>query len=94
MVIQGLIFNKNPVYEKCPSCHSLSTLRKSHSRKTSEKLIKKITIFAPYRCKKCGWRGYQAKLVLTSKALKNGITYLFMIAFAAFIIYEILKSFI
>ena len=94
MVSQGLIFSKNPVYEKCPSCHSLGTLRKSHSRKTSEKLIKKLTIFAPYRCKKCSWRGYQAKLVLTSKALKNGITYLFMIAFAAFIIYEILKRFI
>ncbi len=64
------------------------------NRKTSEKLIKKLTIFAPYRCKKCGWRGLQSKIVLTNKALKNGITYLVMIAFAAFIIYEILKKFI
>ena len=94
MVSQGLIFKKNPLYEDCPSCHSLGTLRKSRSRKISEKLIKKLTIFAPYRCKKCGWRGFRSKLVLTSKSLKNGITYLLMIAFAAFIIYEILKRFI
>ena len=44
MVSQGLIFKKNPLYEKCPSCSSQTTLRKSRARKLSEKIIKKINI--------------------------------------------------
>ncbi len=42
MVTQGLIFKKNPIYEKCPSCTSIGSLRKSHSRSIWEKIIKML----------------------------------------------------
>ena len=94
MVSQGLIFKKNPLYEKCPSCFSQTTLRKSRARKLSEKIIKNFTIFGLYRCKKCGWRGYRPRFILTTQSVKNGIIYLILIAFAAIIIYQILKRFV
>ncbi|MFC2103002.1 hypothetical protein ACFLSS_01090 [Bacteroidota bacterium] len=59
-----------------------------------EKIVKTITLYGIYRCKKCGWRGYRSKFLLTTKSIKNGIGYLFMIAVAAVIIYQILKRFV
>jgi len=94
MITQGLIFRKNPLYERCPSCESLNSLRKSRPRKLSEKLIKYLSVFAPYRCKKCGWRGYRARFILTKQSLKNGLLYILLIIFAGFIVYQILKRFV
>jgi predicted RNA-binding Zn-ribbon protein involved in translation (DUF1610 family) len=94
MVSQGLFFKKNPLYEKCPSCETLNSLRKSRPRKTLERLIKTLTIFAPYRCKKCGWRGYRARFVLTRQSLKDVLLYILLVIFAGFIVYQILKRFV
>jgi predicted RNA-binding Zn-ribbon protein involved in translation (DUF1610 family) len=94
MITQGLIFKKNPLYEKCPSCSAAGTLRKSRPRKTVEKIVRSLTPYGPYRCKKCGWRGYRSRLVLTTQSVKNGILYLLMVAFSAFIVYQILKRFV
>jgi len=94
MVSQGLIFRKNPLYERCPSCSSPNSLRKSRPRKTRERLIKNLTPFAPYRCKKCGWRGFRIRFILTKQSLKNGLLYFLLIIFAAFIVYQILKRFV
>jgi hypothetical protein len=94
MVTQGLIFKKNPIYEKCPSCTSIGSLRKSHSRSIWEKIIKRATQFGVYRCKKCGWRGYRTKFILTKKSVKNAFIYLILVLFSAFIINQILKRFV
>ncbi len=94
MVTQGLLFKKNPIYEKCPSCTSISSLRKSHSRTILEKLFKYITPFGVYRCKKCGWRGYRTRFILTKKSVKNAFVYLLLVLIAAFIINQILKRFV
>ncbi len=94
MVTQGLIFKKNPIYEKCPSCTSIGSLRNSHSRTIWEKTIKNVTPFGVYRCKKCGWRGYRTKFILTKKSLKNAILYMILVLISAFIINQILKRFV
>ena len=94
MVTQGLIFKKNPLYEKCPSCTSIGSLRKSRARTLWEKIIKNITPLGIYRCKKCGWRGYRMKFILTKKSLKNAFVYLILVLISAFIINQILKRFV
>lgn len=94
MVNQGLIFKKNPIYEKCPSCTSINSLRKSHSRTFWERILKNSTPFGVYRCKKCGWRGYRIRFVLTKKSLKNAFVYLILVLISAFIINLILKRFV
>ena len=94
MVSQGLIFKKNPIYEKCPSCGASSTLRNSRPRKFNEKIIKRITLYGLYRCKKCGWRGYRTKFILTTKSVKNIFVYITLILISAFIIHQILKRFV
>jgi hypothetical protein len=94
MVIRGLIFKKNPIYEKCPSCTSIGSLRKSRSRTFLEKIIKNTTPLRIYRCKKCGWRGYRIRLILTKKSVKNAFVYLILVLISAFIINQILKRFV
>jgi predicted RNA-binding Zn-ribbon protein involved in translation (DUF1610 family) len=94
MVSQGLIFKKNPLYEKCPSCTNAGSLRKSRPRKLIEKIIKSVTLYGIYRCKKCGWRGYRSRFILTTKSVKNGFGYIIMVLLAGVIIYQILKRFV
>jgi hypothetical protein len=94
MVNQGLIFKKNPLYEKCPSCDSQGSLRKSRPRSLGEKFVRTFTLYGIYRCKKCGWRGYRRRFILTMKSVKNGLGYLIMAGIVAFIIYQILKRFV
>ena len=94
MVTQGLIFKKNPIYEKCPSCSLSNSLRKSHSRSIWEKIIKNATPFGVYRCKKCGWRGYRTRIILTKKSLKNAFVYLILVLTSAFIVSQLLKRFV
>lgn len=94
MVTQGLIFKKNPIYEKCPSCTAINSLRKSRSRTVWERINKNITPFGVYRCKKCGWRGYRTRFVLTKKSLRNAFVYLVLVLISAFIINQILKRFV
>jgi len=90
----GLVFRKNPLYEKCPSCQTLGSLRKSRARSVKEKIIKLVTPYGMYRCKKCGWRGYRSKFILTKQSVKNSIVYIFLIAIVAYIVLQILKRFV
>lgn len=94
MIRDGFIFKKNPNYEKCPSCSAPGTLRKSRPRNEIEKIMKYLTPYGTYRCKKCGWRGYRSRFVLTTQSLKNGLLYLILIIFSAFIVLQILKRFV
>ncbi len=94
MVTQGLLFKKNPIYEKCPSCTSIGSLRKSRSRTFWEKIIKNTTPFNVYRCKKCSWRGHRTRFILTKKSVKNAFVYLILVLISAFIINQILNRFV
>ena len=94
MVSQGLFYRKNPLYEKCPSCSSLNSIRRSRPRNIRERLIKNLTLLAPYRCKKCGWRGFRTRFIITKQSLKNGLLYILLIIFSGFIVYQLLKRFV
>jgi predicted RNA-binding Zn-ribbon protein involved in translation (DUF1610 family) len=43
--------------QQCPKCKS-SAIHRSHSRGRWERLRKQVTNRRPYRCSKCGWRGW------------------------------------
>ncbi len=94
MTNSGILFKKNPIYEKCPSCNVAGVLRKSHSRNLTEKLIKRFTPYSVYRCKKCGWRGYRSKMVLTIESLKNALVYVVLVVIVAFVVLQVLKRFV
>jgi len=81
----------NPLYSKCPSCQSETTLRNSHTRNTKERIIKTVTWFDIYRCKKCGWRGWKSNYQLSARILRKIIFYLLLMLLAAFIVFNILK---
>ena len=49
----------------CPAC-GLSVHR-SHSRGWTEKLIRAVSSYRPYRCHDCGWRGWFGKGNTTSR---------------------------
>lgn len=83
--------SRNSKKTKCPSCKSESTLRNSHARNTKERIIKVITWFELYRCKKCGWRGWRTNIVLEQRAIKKIIIYTLLMMIAAFIVYNLLK---
>jgi len=75
----------------CPSCKSESTLRNSRARNTKERIIKAITWFELYKCKKCGWRGWKVNIILEQRAIKKIIFYTLLMIIAAFIVYNLLK---
>jgi uncharacterized protein with PIN domain len=77
--------------QKCPSCKSESTIRKSRARNTKEKTIRAITWFDLYRCKKCGWRGWKANFVMEQRIIKKILFYGLLMVIAAFIVYNLLK---
>ncbi len=86
-----IIVSKNPVFDKCPSCGEIGTLHRSRARNTKERLIKALTPFKIYRCKKCGWRGYRSTITLTLGSLKAIILYLFLAALTAYIVIFAIK---
>ncbi|MDZ7623176.1 MAG: hypothetical protein U5J96_01835 [Ignavibacteriaceae bacterium] len=83
--------SRNQHIIKCPSCKSASTLRNSRARNIKEKAIRSITWFELYKCKKCGWRGWKANIVLEQKAIKKIIFYTLLMIIAAFVVYNLLK---
>jgi predicted RNA-binding Zn-ribbon protein involved in translation (DUF1610 family) len=85
------LIKKDPLFEKCPSCKSPGTLRKSHSRNFVEKVVNHLTIYNTYRCKKCGWRGYLKTLSITTSTLTAILVYIGIIIGSAFITYQIIK---
>ncbi|HZW38679.1 MAG TPA: hypothetical protein VFF33_05210 [Ignavibacteriaceae bacterium] len=87
---QYIIFKKNPVFGKCPSCNKVNTLHHSKIRNFKEMLTKNFTFFKMYRCSQCGWRGYLSTLTLTKTSLKNIAIYLAFGAAAALIVREVI----
>jgi uncharacterized protein with PIN domain len=78
-------------FSKCPSCKSESALRNSRARDTKEKIIKAITWFELYKCKKCGWRGWKANFVFDQRLIKKMLFYVLLMIIAAFVVYNLLK---
>ena len=76
---------------QCPSCPGDSSLRISRPRNSKEKLLRFITFFEIYRCKKCGWRGLKINFLFQVSTLKKILFYLFLMALASIIVYNILK---
>jgi predicted RNA-binding Zn-ribbon protein involved in translation (DUF1610 family) len=76
---------------KCPSCKNESTFRNSRVRNTKEKIIKAITWFDLYRCKKCGWRGWKSNYKFNAQSLKKLLLYFLLMMIAAFVVYNLLK---
>ncbi|MCU0364221.1 MAG: hypothetical protein MUE93_00900 [Ignavibacteriaceae bacterium] len=83
--------SRNSKKTKCPSCTGESTLRNSRARSTKERIIKAITWFELYRCKKCGWRGWKTNIVLEQKAIKKIIIYTLLMIITAFVVYNLLR---
>ncbi len=83
--------SRNSKKIQCPSCKSESTLRNSRARNTKEKIIKAITWFELYRCKKCGWRGWKVNINLEQRAIKKIIIYTLLMIISAFVVYNLLK---
>src|SRR5919202_4503356 len=46
---------------RCPSC-SCEDIHRSHTRTRWEKYRKEITRKRPFRCRRCGWRGWAVDL--------------------------------
>lgn len=65
-----VIYNRNPLYEKCPECKKPGTLHRSRPRKFSEKLAKYLSLYRVYRCNSCGWRGYRFLFTFTWNSVK------------------------
>jgi len=89
-----IIFRKNPVYGKCPSCSEENVIKRSRSRNNFEKLLKLTSFFKTYRCAKCGWRGNLPTFVVTSDSLKNLLFYLSLALRSAFLVYQLLHRFV
>jgi hypothetical protein len=86
----AIIQRKNPALKKCPSCFSEGSVYRSHSRNWKEKLIKRITYFRIYKCKKCGWRDYRSTVEFTLKSIQNLLMYIGIAIIIALIVRIIL----
>ncbi|MBK9099637.1 MAG: hypothetical protein IPM14_16310 [bacterium] len=78
-------------YSKCPVCGNEGELRNSRARNTKERIIKYLTWYELYRCKKCGWRGWKANFTFNKSLIKTIVLYLVLMVIAAIIVYNILK---
>lgn len=85
MSSRKIISKSNPSYSSCPSCKESFNLTKSRARNLTEKILKTITPYTIYRCKKCGWRGYISKIKFTKTALLNLLLYILLALVTALI---------
>ena len=92
--MKQILFLRDPGYAKCPSCKNVNSLHRSRARTTKEKLIKATKLYKIYRCKTCGWRGYLATIIITTKSIKHILMYLTIALVSGLIIREILKRFL
>ena len=89
-----ILFLRDASYAKCPNCKNVDTLHKSRTRNLKENLIKATKLYKIYRCKTCGWRGYLAAIIITTKEVKSILQYLAIALLAGLIVREILKRFL
>jgi len=92
--MKRIIFLRDPGYAKCPSCKNINSLHHSRARNLKEKFIKVTKLYKIYRCKSCGWRGYLATVIITTKDLKLFFMYGAIALVSGLIIREILKRFL
>lgn len=88
-----ILFDRNPLYDKCPECGKYGTLQRSRGRNWKEKFLRSFTFVSPYRCKSCGWRGYRSKLVLKGQSIKTLLIYGAIIVVVALTVRIILSRF-
>jgi len=88
-----LVFH-NPVFSKCPDCHSAVSLKKSRPRNLKEKIIKNITFFRNYRCDKCGWRGYKSILTFSHDSFNAILLYAGIIIIVVIVVRFVLSKFL
>lgn len=81
-----VLINKNPLYDKCPSCGEYGTLHRSRPRGVKEELIKTLTFFKPFRCRTCGWRGFRTMLTITRESLRTLLIYTIVVVIAALVV--------
>lgn len=81
----------DPTFSNCPSCKSISSIKRSHSRNYKEKFITKISFSKYYRCKKCGWRGRLRTVAFTSSSYLVMLSYLILLIVAGLVTYIVLK---
>jgi predicted RNA-binding Zn-ribbon protein involved in translation (DUF1610 family) len=89
-----IIFRKNPELGACPNCGEKGTLKRSKARTVTEKLIKIVTPFGYYRCRKCGWRGKLFKYTMTGESIKNLFLYFILALITAGIVRFIIVKFV
>jgi hypothetical protein len=68
-----------------------NSLRNSRPRNSKEKIIRIITFFELYRCKKCGWRGWKLNFLFKARTIKKILFYIFLMLLASIIVYSILR---
>lgn len=94
MVQLKLIFNKNPLFDKCPDCKEVATLHRSRAHNIFEIFVKKFTFFKIYRCTKCGWRGYRSTLAFTKDSFKTLLLYFALAAVTGILVRFVIAKFV
>ena len=80
------LFYRNSQFGTCPACKATGVLQRSHTKNMFEQIIRKVTLFKPYRCKECGWRGFKFTISFSKKIFKRIVYYIFLMLIAAFIV--------
>jgi predicted RNA-binding Zn-ribbon protein involved in translation (DUF1610 family) len=86
------IFMKNPIFQTCPQCGEVNTLRISHPRNWRESFIDNLTFYKIYRCRKCGWRDYLSTFNRSALTVKIILSYSALVILIAFIVMMILSK--
>ena len=79
-----LLYN-NSHFGECPACKTIGSLQRSHAKNMFEQIIRKITIFKPYRCKECGWRGFKITVSFSRKFFRRILFYVLLMIFTALV---------
>jgi len=90
----NILFKSDPVFQKCPDCKTVGSLRNSRSRSFIEVIAKKITFFKIYRCRQCGWRGYKSTIVFTFGSFKILLLYILIAVICGFAVRIIINRFL
>jgi len=89
-----ILFRRDADFQKCPDCQTSGSLRNSRSRNFLEAVIKRVTFFKIYRCRKCGWRGYRSSLVFTFGSFKILLLYLVIAVICGFVVRMVINRFL
>jgi len=77
----------------CPKCGEY-VFHKSHTKNAYEKIKKRLLRRQPYRCHKCGYRGWVARSVIKPKITLKQILIYVGVFLIAIIFSMILKNFL